>query len=284
MMDSVKGSLDRCDIVLVVTDVFGTVPLSDEEPSIISRIKNTKQKVIVVVNKIDIIKEEEDKPASRRPIELPSDLDELLAVRTNDVPSAVAKWRAILPDALCIIPLSAATSKNVATLTSLLLADNDVPASFRDLGRPVAGMFRKGEKTVTDADARDLLPVAPPLYPFDEITDRSERFFASEIIREAIFGKLSKELPYSCDVNVVRFTENVKVRQLRAYIIVERDSQKGMVVGKGGKMVKDIGQSARIKLEEFFQSRIYLDLQVKVEKNWRKDKGKLEKFGYERGQ
>ena len=190
-----------------------------------------------------------------------------------------------MPNALAIIPISCATGDNIQTLRKLLLAEPDVPAAFRDLGRPVPGMFRDGKATVTDEEAKALIPISPPIYSFSTLTDRSERFFASEIIRSVLFGKFAKEVPYSCEVAVTGFTELTpaskdKVRKLQANIIVERDSQKGILVGKGGTKVKEVGISSRAKLEEFFQERIHLDLSVKVDKDWRKNEQKLARYGY----
>mmetsp|Transcript_59142 Transcript_59142/g.87838 ORF Transcript_59142/g.87838 Transcript_59142/m.87838 type:complete len:155 (+) Transcript_59142:235-699(+) len=110
-------------------------------------------------------------------------------------------------------------------------------------------------------------------------------FFASEIIRSVLFEKLGKELPYCCEVRVTEFKEpkphdKKPIIRMMATIFVERDSQKGIVVGKGGQKVKDVGIVAREKLESFFQTKVHLDLSVKVDKDWRKDKSKLKAYGY----
>jgi len=113
----------------------------------------------------------------------------------------------------------------------------------------------------------------------------SHRFFASEIIRAVLFTKLGKELPYCCEVRIEEFKEPLPddkkpITRIRAAICVERDSQKGIVVGKGGAMIKDVGSEAREKLEEFLQEKVFLSLDVRVEKNWRKDEKKLKAYGY----
>lgn len=111
------------------------------------------------------------------------------------------------------------------------------------------------------------------------------RFFASEIIRGALFTKLGKELPYCCEVRIDEFREpkpgDAKaVTRIKATVCVERDSQKGIVVGKGGVKIKEIGVEAREKLEEFLQTKVFLNLDVKVDKDWRRDEKKLKAFGY----
>mmetsp|Transcript_1782 Transcript_1782/g.2124 ORF Transcript_1782/g.2124 Transcript_1782/m.2124 type:complete len:132 (-) Transcript_1782:73-468(-) len=111
------------------------------------------------------------------------------------------------------------------------------------------------------------------------------RFFASEIIRATLFTKLGKELPYCCEVRIDQFKEPTpndkkQVIRINATICVERDSQKGIVVGKGGVKIKDVGMEAREKLEEFLQEKVHLELNVKVDKNWRRDEKKLKAYGY----
>ncbi len=111
------------------------------------------------------------------------------------------------------------------------------------------------------------------------------RFFASEIIRATLFTTLGKELPYCCEVTINEFKEPKEgdkrpVIRIRATINVERDSQKGIVVGKGGAKIKEVGVQAREKLEEFLQEKVFLNLEVKVDKNWRKDEKKLKAYGY----
>ncbi len=125
------------------------------------------------------------------------------------------------------------------------------------------------------------LPVHPPFFDKDSLTDKPERFFASEIIREQIFIHYKKEVPYSTEVMIERFKEEENLIRINAVIIVERDTQKGIMIGKGGKMLKRIGSEARVQLEAFFGKKVFLEQFVKVEPNWRKNKSKLAKFGYE---
>ncbi|HSI74909.1 GTPase Era [Lunatibacter salilacus] len=127
----------------------------------------------------------------------------------------------------------------------------------------------------------DRLPVHEPFYDKDELTTRPERFFASEIIREKIFINYKKEIPYSTEVAIEEFFEDHKIIRIRAVIYVERNSQKGIIIGEGGKALKRIGIQARHEMEKFFGKQIFLETFVKVEEDWRKNKNKLKKFGYD---
>lgn len=127
----------------------------------------------------------------------------------------------------------------------------------------------------------DRLPEHPAFYDKGELTDRPERFFASEIIREKIFNNYKKEIPYSSEVSIEDFLEESKIIKIRATIYVERESQKGIIIGDQGKMLKKVGIEAREELEKFFRKKVYLETFVKVETDWRKNKLKLKKFGYD---
>ena len=232
----------------------------------------------------------------------------------------IQKWRSALPDAFAILPTCAADGPNdpgVVALRSILLANDpnvDVGSAIRGLGRPLPAMFATTKSggggmvmMISNEEARAILPVGPPLYHPDFFTDRTERFCASELIWETLFENLGKELPYCCEVRVETFDEserydgeddegededvygvvksnkkkkNKPMVRIGAMILVERDSQKGIVVGKGGQKIKDVGVDARRKLEEFFGVKVFLDLRVKVDKNWRNNKDKLKQFGY----
>jgi GTPase len=127
----------------------------------------------------------------------------------------------------------------------------------------------------------ELLPEGPPYFPKGELTDRNERFFVSEIIREKILLHYQKEVPYSVEVEVEEFNENEKMLSLRCVIHVARDSQKGIIIGHQGKALKRIGTEARLDMEEFFQKKIFLNLYVKVSKDWRDKDRMLGNFGYD---
>lgn len=125
------------------------------------------------------------------------------------------------------------------------------------------------------------LPEAPAWYDKDVFTDRNLRFFASEIIREKILLNYSQEIPYSCEVAVESFHEGEDRYDIGAVIYVMRDSQKGIIIGKGGKSLKKVGTQARIDMEDFFQKKVFLSLYVKVDADWRESRKELRKFGYE---
>ena len=159
----------------------------------------------------------------------------------------VQYWKEMLPDVTDIVTLSARTGENVDTLLPRIL---------------------------------EMMPVHPPFFPQDEFTDRSERFFASEILREKIFLNYEQEIPYSAEVGITSFKEEKDIIRISATIYVERDSQKGIIIGKGDSSIKKVGMQARVDLESFFQKKVFLETHVKVADNWRKQALKLKHFGY----
>ncbi len=165
----------------------------------------------------------------------------------SQVEDKVAYWKECLPMVREIIPVSANTGQNTEHLMKTII---------------------------------DLMPIHPPYFPTDEMTDRSERFFASEIVREKIFLNYSDEIPYSTEVSINSFKEEEDIIRIRAEIYVERDSQKGILIGKGGSSLKKVGIEARADMESFFQKKVFLETHVKVADNWRKQINKLRQFGY----
>lgn len=127
----------------------------------------------------------------------------------------------------------------------------------------------------------DNLPEHPAYYEKDALTDRNERFFVSEIIREKVFKLYEKEIPYSTEVIITAFKEEPKLTRISAEIIVERDSQKNIIIGKAGEMLKKVGTYARKDMEEFLQKKVFLEMFVKVIPDWRNRKNYLKSFGYE---
>ena len=156
------------------------------------------------------------------------------------------KWQRIFPQAE-IIPLSATNFFNVDKLLNRII---------------------------------ELLPPGPPYFPKDQITDRTERFFVSEMIREKILMKYRKEIPYSVEVEIDSFKEEEGIIRIRAIIHVLRESQKGIIIGHKGQSLKEIGRLAREDMERFFSKKIFLELFVKVNKDWRNKERLLKKFGY----
>ena len=126
----------------------------------------------------------------------------------------------------------------------------------------------------------EKLPVHPPYYEKDELTTRSERFFVSEMIREKIFKLYKKEIPYSTEVIVTAFKESKDLIRISAEIVVERDSQKNIIIGPGGSMLKRVGTYARQDMEEFLQKKVFLEMFVKVIPDWRNRENYLKSFGY----
>lgn len=126
-----------------------------------------------------------------------------------------------------------------------------------------------------------FLPVSPPYYPKDELTDRNLRFFTSEIIREKILLQFRQEIPYSVEVVVESFKESEEIDHIAANIFVTRESQKMIILGKGGKAIKKLGIESRNDIEEFLGKKVFLELTVKVNKDWRNNERQLKRFGYE---
>lgn len=216
MMNYVKVSLEDADVILFIVEL-------DEkyDEQLLSRFKQIKSPLILLINKIDLAK-------------------------GSQVEDKIVYWKNFI-EAKEIIPVSALTGEN---LSQVLVS------------------------------IKTYLPEHPGFYPKDELTDRSERFFASEIIREKIFLNYEQEIPYSSEVSIDSFKEEETIIRIRATIFVERESQKGIVIGKGGSALKKMGTAARLALEDFFGKKIFLETHVKVADNWRKQKLKLKQFGY----
>ena len=123
-------------------------------------------------------------------------------------------------------------------------------------------------------------PLHPPFYPLDQITEQTERFFAAEMIREQVFAKLEKEIPYSTTVEIESFKETPGLLRISALLIVERHSQKAIVLGHQGKTIKEIATKARLEMENFFGQKVFLETFVKVDENWKSEKRKLSQHGF----
>jgi GTPase len=158
----------------------------------------------------------------------------------------VDKWKEKLPAAV-IIPVSAKEKFNISAVFDKII---------------------------------ELLPESPPYYPKDTLTDKSERFFASEIIREKILLNYKKEIPYSSEIEIEEFVESEEIIRIRAIIHVIRETQKGIIIGKKGTALKKTGTESRIDMEEFFGKKVFLEMYVKVNKDWRSKDQQLRRFGY----
>lgn len=145
---------------------------------------------------------------------------------------------------------------------------------------PISAQERFGVAQLFDA-IKAALPEGEPFFPKDQLTDKSERFFVNEIIREKILQSYDKEIPYSVEVEVESFQEEEDIIRISAVIYCERDSQKGIIIGKAGAALKRVGTLARKDIEEFFQKQVFLQLFVKVDRDWRSNTGRLKHYGYD---
>lgn len=145
---------------------------------------------------------------------------------------------------------------------------------------PVSALKKNGLEALVK-DLLDLLPEAPPMFGEDEITDRSERFLAGELVREQLMRQLGAELPYATTTEIERFTEDGELLRIGAVIWVERESQKAIVIGKGGARLKEIGSKARMQMEHLFGRKVFLETWVRVREGWSDDETALKAFGYD---
>lgn len=219
MLEFSEGALTDADVLIYVTDV---VEDHTKNADFLARVARETVPVLLVINKIDLLKGQEQLEA------------------------IVSRWKEILPKAE-IFPTSALEHFNVQQLMDRIV---------------------------------ELLPENPPYFGKDALTDKPARFFVTEIIREKILLNYQKEVPYSTEVIVEKFEEKETSIHIMAVIYVERDSQKGILIGKGGAMLKKVGTAARKDIETFFDKKVFLELFVKVEDNWRNRENKLKQFGY----
>lgn len=164
----------------------------------------------------------------------------------QELEEIAVKWREVFPGS-DVIPISAIRNFNVDVLLKAIL---------------------------------NKIPESPAYFPKEQLTDKYERFFASEIIREKIFLNYRKEIPYSCEVEIESFKDEPEILKISATIHIARESQKGIIIGHKGSMLRKTGTEARIDMEEFFKKKIYLDLRVRVTKDWREKPVTLKRFGY----
>jgi GTP-binding protein Era len=145
---------------------------------------------------------------------------------------------------------------------------------------PISAQEKFGVAQLFDA-IKEALPEGPAFFPKDQLTDKSERFFVNEIIREKILLNYDKEIPYSVEVEVESFHEEENIVRISAVIYCERDSQKGILIGKAGSALKRVGSQARKDIEDFLQKQVFLQLFVKVDRDWRSNTGRLKHYGYD---
>jgi GTP-binding protein Era len=174
-------------------------------------------------------------------------LNKIDLAKGNQLKDKIAYWKKALPNAAMIIPVSAKTGESVNQILDEVIK---------------------------------RIPDHPAFFPQDEFTDRSERFFAAEMIREKIFLNYNEEIPYSCEVVIASFKDEPDILRISAEIYVERETQKGILIGKGGSSLKKVGSEARVDMESFFGKKVFLETRVKVADNWRKERTRLKQFGY----
>ena len=250
----ILGMLNGADFQLIYSDTPGIIqPKYELHNAMMSFVYSSLEDADVVLFVTDIYEKHDEEPVVQR---LRKMVDTPIFVLVNKIDQAdqaeveakLAYWQEQLPNAAEVLPVSALKAFGTEKVLQLLL---------------------------------DRLPVHPPYYPKDELTDKPERFFAAEMVREKIFKLYKKEVPYSCEVVVEEFKEEEEIIRIRALIYVERSSQKGIIIGQKGEALKKVGTWAREEMEKFFQKKVFLELHVKVNENWRTDAKALSRFGYQ---
>ncbi|MBQ9671886.1 MAG: GTPase Era [Prevotella sp.] len=235
-----ESALADADVLLYVTDV---VEKPEKNMEFLEKVQKMTTPVILLINKIDEL--------SNQSTQNNQNNQNNRSIQSNQNPQnllaeIVDKWHALLPNAE-ILPISAKNKFGVDILLKRI---------------------------------QELLPESPAFFDKDQLTDKPARFFVSEIIREKILLFYDKEIPYSVEVVVERFKEDDRQIHINAVIYVERDSQKGIIIGHQGVALKKVSTEARKALEKFFDKHIYLEVFVKVDKDWRSSKKELDNFGY----
>jgi GTP-binding protein Era len=212
------------------------------------------------------------------------------AARDADVALFVVEALRFGPEDKAVLEKIPAERRIVAAVNKIDLVKNDaqlIPyldrlAKTRDFAAIVPVSAKTGKNVPALLNAlRDALPEAPAAYPPDQLTDRDERFFAAELLREKLFEEMGKELPYRCEVVVDSFKEEGRLRRIEATILVERESQKPIVLGARGERLKRMASAARSDMEKLFGGKVYLGTWVKVRKAWTDDARVLRQLGYE---
>ena len=246
-----ESALQDADVLLYVTDV---VENPEKNMDFLEKVQRMTIPVLLLINKIDELGTRNEERGTRK--ENRGTRNEEGGTRKEErgaksdsqqaLNAIVEKWHSLLPNAE-ILPISAKNKFGVDMLLKRI---------------------------------QELLPESPAYFDKDQLTDKPARFFVSEIIREKILLYYDKEIPYSVEVRVERFKETEKNIHINAIIYVERDSQKGIIIGHQGVALKKVGTESRKALEKFFGKPIFLELFVKVDKDWRSSKRELDSFGY----
>ena len=248
----ILGLVNGEDFQLVLSDTPGVIkPSYDLQSSMMDFVKSAVNDADIIIYMIEVgessLKDEDlynKIKSSTLPLLLV--INKIDLSNQNELEEHVDKWKNKLPNAE-IFPISALEKFQVESLLKRII---------------------------------ELLPESPPYFPKDQLTDKPERFFVNEIIREKILLNYKKEIPYSVEILTEEFKEDDKIIRIRSIIMVERDSQKGIIIGHKGSALKKIGIQARKDLETFFGKQIHIELFVKVNKNWRNNQNQLKRFGY----
>ena len=250
----ILGILNGEDFQLIYSDTPGIIqPKYELHNAMMSFVYSSLEDADVVLFVTDIYEKHDEEPVVER-LRKMVDTPIILLVNKIDqadqaeVEAKLAYWREQLPNAAEVLPISALNAFGTDGVLALVL---------------------------------ERLPIHPGYYPKDELTDKPERFFAAEMVREKIFKLYKKEIPYSCEVVIEEFKEEETIIRIRGIIYVERNSQKGIIIGQGGEALKKVGTWAREEMEKFFQKKVFLELYVKVNENWRTDPKALSRFGYQ---
>ncbi len=217
MIQFIKTALEDADIFILITEIHETF----EHKKILEKLKKPELPVIVLINKIDLAKQDK-------------------VIKKSE------EWKKQFPD-WYVLPVSALQGYNIMPVLDKII---------------------------------ELLPESPPYYPKDQVSDKPVRFFISETVREKILFNYNKEVPYSVEVAVESYKETDDIIRIRCIIYVARESQKAILIGHQGKALKIVGTQARKEIEHFLGKQVFLELHVKVSKNWREDDIKLRNFGY----
>jgi len=248
----ILGIVNGEDYQIVFSDTPGIIkPAYDLQSSMMDFVKNAFEDADVLIYMVEIGEKELKDEAFFKKI-IHAKIPVLLLLNKIDksnqeqLEAQVNLWQEKVPNAE-IIPISALENFNVQTVFNRII---------------------------------DLLPESAPFYPKDALTDKPERFFVNEIIREKILLNYDKEIPYAVEIETEEFKEDEDIIRIKAIIMVERDTQKGIIIGHKGSALKKVGVQAREDLEKFFGKQIYLETFVKVNKDWRNSAYQLRRFGY----
>lgn len=243
MLQFSESALADADILLYVTDV---VEKPEKNKDFLDKVAKMTIPVLVIINKIDELGRNEPE-VNKKDGEKEHKGKRVMKSPTEKLVEIVDKWHELLPNAE-ILPVSAKNKFGIDVLMKRV---------------------------------KELLPESPAYFDKDQLTDKPAKFFVSEIIREKILRYYDKEIPYSVEVVVERFKENADVIHINAVIYVERESQKGIIIGHQGQALKKVSSEARKSLEQFFGKKIFLETFVKVDKDWRNNQHELKNFGYD---